>query len=86
MHKVKQERRESTLRRQINESFNNPNGTFSPSKAIAIVGQAVILAHTSIAFGELIKHYESLLICFAFIVCPDLIKKIVNMKYGKTNG
>ena len=72
----------ATWRRQFNEAFQNPDKSFSPAKSIAIIGQGICLWHLNIHFAELIAKWDSLLVILSFIVAPDLVKKIVNMKYG----
>ena len=71
-----------TWRRQFNESFQNPDGSFSPAKSIAIVGQGICLWHLNLHFAELIAVWDSLLVILTFIVAPDVFKKFLNMKYG----
>lgn len=75
-----------TWRRQFNESFQNPDGSFSPAKAIAITGQLIALFHFNLNFVALIERWDSLLVILSFIIAPDLVKKIVNMKYGNGNA
>lgn len=76
------ERRTAPFRRQVNESFCSPNGTVSLSKTIAIFGQIACLYQFGKYFDELIDKPESLGLVLAFIIAPDLVKKLLTMKYG----
>ena len=76
------ERRRSTIRRQFNESFCSPDGSISPSKTVAVFTQIVLLYHLGRDFDELIKQWESLAWVLTFLVAPDVVKKLLVMKYG----
>ena len=76
------DRRKSALRRQINEAFCDPNGTFSIGKFLAVWAQIVTLAHFGRTFDVLILHPETMLIVLAFLIAPDIIKKALVMKLG----
>lgn len=71
-----------TWRRQFNESFQNHDGSFSPAKSMAIVGQGICLWHLNLHFSELIAKWDALLVVLTFIVAPDVFKKFLNLKYG----
>ena len=73
-----------TWRRQLNQSFLNPDGTFSPAKAIAVVAQVIILCQMNVHFSELVGKWDSLTVVLTFLVAPDVFKKFLNMKYGST--
>ncbi len=75
-------RRHSSFRRQINEAFCDPNGSFSVTKFLAIWAQIAVLAHMNRVFDELITRPESLLIVLSFLIAPDIIKKALVMKLG----
>lgn len=71
-----------TWRRQANESFCDPGGTFSAAKTIAVVGQVMVLYYTGRYFSEMLAKPETLLVCLSFIIAPDVVKKFVSMRYG----
>ena len=71
-----------TWRRQFNESFQNPDKSFSPAKAIAIVAQVITLFQMNLHFAELVGKWDSLTVVLTFLVAPDVFKKFLNMKYG----
>ena len=81
-HQPVAERRVHTLRRQFNESFTSPDGRFSAAKTIAVFAQIAFLYHTGKNFEVLILHWEALLVCSAVLIAPDVLKKIVAMRYG----
>ena len=80
--KVKPEKRLHPMRRQLNEAFCSPDGSFSPSKMIAFAGQVVALYHFNDNFVLLMDKWDSLTVILSFIIAPELVKKIVAGKYG----
>jgi hypothetical protein len=81
------ERRVSpTWRRQFNEAFCDPFGHFSPSKAISLSAQVMVLYWTGILMDRLIDKPETLLILLCFLIAPELIKKALSMKLGGAQG
>ena len=71
-----------TWRRQFNEAWCDPSGNFSPVKAISIAGQIMLLYYTGRYFEDMLVQPETLLICLGFIIMPDVVKKLISMKYG----
>ena len=76
------ELRKSSLRRQFNESFCDATGQVAIAKVIAIAGQIMLLFYTGRYFEEMIAKSDTLLICLSFIIMPDVVKKLITMKYG----
>lgn len=76
------ERRHSPVRRQFNDAFIDEGGRISLSKLVAFAGQVAALYHFGKSFDLLVEHWDSLLVVLAFIVSPELIKKLITMKYG----
>lgn len=81
------ERRQSILRRDLNDLVRDEAGHLSPSKIGTLVGQwlsvKLILEHGS----EIIANWDSLTVLFTILIAPELLKKLMNMKYGGgTNG
>ena len=66
----------------MNEAFCDPNGQFSIGKFLSIWAQIVVLGHMGTSWDQLIAKPESLAIVLAILVCPDLLKKMLVMKYG----
>ena len=78
--------RKQLMRRKLNDEFYgfcDPDGRFSWSKFLATIGQATALVVFWRDSDALIKNTESLIVVLAFVVTPDLLKKLISMKYGK---
>lgn len=79
---MSEERRTQTLRRQFNEAFCAPDGTFSISKALAVSGQASALWHFNTQFEKLMLNWDALIVILGIVVFPDVVKKLLALKYG----
>ena len=79
---AKAEKRRSTMRRQVNEAFCAPDGSLSITKTIATFAQIVLLYHLGKDFTDLIKAWESFAWVLTFLIAPDVVKKLLAMKYG----
>ena len=80
----KPDKRQSTLRRDANDMFRDPEGRFAVSKVIAAWGQILcgwLLIHHASA---IIEHEYALAILLTFLVLPEFAKKYLTMKYGTT--
>ena len=42
----------------------------------------MLLYYTGRFFEQMLSQPETLLICLSFIVMPDMVKKLISMKYG----
>ena len=80
------EKRSSTLRRQVNQSFCDEYGNVIVTKVIAVMGQTMLLYFTARYFGDMLYTPETMLVCLSFIIAPDLVKKVISMKYGNGHG
>lgn len=76
------ERRQSLFRRDINELVRDPQGKVSAGKVGSIIGQFIAAKYLLQHNGELIDKWETLLILLSVLIAPELIKKMVTMKYG----
>ena len=76
------EKRKGTLRRQFNEAFCNPDGSFAITKTVAVFGQISALYHFNTNFVALLDKWDSLLVIMGFVIAPDVVKKVIAMKYG----
>ena len=74
-----------SFRRRFNQSFENPDGSYSLQKIIVVTTQVGILNHLMIAFDNLIDKPEALLIILAFLIAPQIIKQAIVLKLGGTN-
>lgn len=78
-------RRTQLLRRKLNDNyygFADPNGEFSWSKFVAVIGQIAALTQFLQHFGLLLDKPEALLIVLAFVISPEILKKFLALKYG----
>ena len=76
-----QERRLSPFRRDLNQTVRDPEGRFSPSKVIAIGGQALcgwLLVHHA---EKIVEHWDAMALLLAFLIAPDIGKKWLTMHY-----
>lgn len=76
------ERRHSVFRRDLNELVRDPQGKVSAGKVGSIVGQFIAAKYLLVHNGELIGKPEALLILLCVLTVPELVKKLVQMKYG----
>ena len=83
---MKDERRKSVLRRDLNDLVRDQNGYLSTTKIGTLVGQwlsvNLILQHGS----EIIANWDSLTVLFMVLIAPEIFKKMLNMKYGPDSG
>ena len=84
--KRRKERRHAILRRQVNQSFCDPDGGIAIAKIIAVAGQISAIYHFNVNFTALMLNWDSLFVILAVIVMPDVLKKIITMKYGNGNA
>lgn len=76
------EKRKAPLRRQMNEAFCAPDGRLSITKTIAVFAQIAVLYHMGRSFDLLIVNWDSLLVVLTFLIAPDVLKKVITLKYG----
>ena len=79
---MKDDKRKYVWRRQFNQSFLAPKGHIMVAKVIAVAGQIMLLYYTARYFDRMLDKSDTLLVCLALIILPDLARKIVNSKYG----
>ena len=76
------DRRNSGLRRDLNDLVRDESGSLSPTKIGTLVGQwlsvKLILEHGA----AIIANWDSLTVLFTVLIAPELFKKLMNMKYG----
>ena len=60
------DKRHSPLRRQLNEAFCSPDGSFSPTKFLAVWAQISVLSHMNVWFEKLLDKPDTLLIVLSF--------------------
>lgn len=78
--------RRSRLRRDLNDLVRNPEGHVSESKVWANIGKGIcvylLLAYTE----EAMKTEYTLMTLLLFVIIPDLIKKLLSMRFGLQEG
>ena len=79
-------RRQSRLRRDLNDLVRDEAGRLSPSKIGTLLGQWIaiklILEHGS----EIIANWDSLTVLFCVLIAPELFKKWFHLRYNGANG
>ena len=73
--------RHGVLRRQVNSLWMR-DGELQESKVFSTVGKGLIVWLIYHHVDDLIDHYEVMLVLFAFLILPDVVKKIITMKLG----
>lgn len=81
-HTVQSERR-AVWRRDLNDIVRDESGKISGSKIGTYAGQ--VIAGTLLVQNatDLIDHWDSLAIMFTVLVAPEMLKKMMAMKYGE---
>ncbi len=79
---AKPERRQSVLRRDINDLVRDESGHLSPSKIGTLLGQWLAVKIIVQNGAAIIDNWDSLAILFCVLMAPQMFLKVVNMKYG----
>jgi len=83
---MSEERRRFGLRRDLNDLVRDRDGFISTSKVGTLIAQwlsvKLILEHGS----EIIANWDSLLVLFTVLLAPEIIKRVVENKYGVVTG
>ena len=70
------------LRRDFNDLVRDQNGQVSEAKAWANVGKGIaaylLIEHTQ----YIVDRWDALITLLCILVLPDMLKKIITMKYG----
>lgn len=69
------------MRRGLNDLVRNPEGKVSESKVWANVGKCIAVYLLLRYPVDILGRYDTLLILFGVLVFPDIIKKMISMKY-----
>ena len=79
---VNPNRRTQVLRRDFNDLVRDESGRVSTTKIGTLIGQwlaiKLILQHGSL----IIENWDSLAVLFSVLIAPQMLLKMVNMKYG----
>ena len=76
------EKRQATLRRDLNDLVRDQSGHLSPTKIGTLVGQWLSVKLILENGSEIIANWDSLTVLFSVLIAPELFKKLLNMKYG----
>lgn len=70
-----------TLRRSIN-SLGMRNGEYQESKLFSSIGKGLVIWFIWKHSDVLVNHSETLFILLSFLILPDLVKKLLTMRFG----
>ena len=70
------------MRRDLNDLVRDESGNLSPTKIGTLVGQWLSVKLILENGAAIIANWDSLLVLFSVLIAPELVKKMVNMKYG----
>ena len=77
------EKRHHTIRRDLNDLIRSEDGKVSEAKVWTNAGKCIaawlLLHHTE----YIVERWDALTILLLILVAPDLVKKVVTMKYGQ---
>jgi len=76
------DRRQSCLRRDINDLVRDESGKVSPSKIGGMIGQGIAVNYLLWHWEKVIGSWDILTILLSVLVAPELFKKLLAMKYG----
>jgi len=71
----------NVLRRDLNDVVRSPDGRVSEAKLWASAGKAASLFLIMRYSESVIAHWDVLAVLLLVLVAPDLLKKMVAMKY-----
>ena len=72
----------STLRRDLNDLVRGEDGYLSTTKVGTLIGQWLAVKLILENGSEIIANWDSLIVLFSVLIAPEMIKRIVNLKYG----
>lgn len=78
----KTERRKSVWRRDLNDAVRDESGRVSMTKVGGIAGQWIAAKMLLENSDKVIANWDSMTVLFSVLIAPELIKKMVIMKYG----
>lgn len=83
---VEDRRGRPRVRRDINDLIRTPEGKASEAKLCSVAGKG-ILAYILVEYAAVIvNNWDVLAIIALFLIAPDLIKKLLEMRYGAMTG
>ena len=76
------EKRVATLRRDLNDLVRGEDGYLSTTKIGTLIGQWLAVKLILENGSEIIANWDSLMVLFSVLIAPELVKRMVTMKYG----
>ena len=73
--------RRSILRRDLNDIVRDPSGNVSEAKLWASLGKAIAAYLMMSNAAHIIAYWDALAILLLAMIAPDLIKKVLTLKY-----
>ena len=86
MTKPKVDKRHASVRRDLNDLVRDESGKVSQYKTGSLLGMLTawyLLIHHAQA---LINHWDALVILLTVLVAPNAFAKLINTKFGGSNG
>ena len=74
--------RRSVLRRDLNDMVRDPEGRVSEAKLWASLGKAICAYLLMYNRDAIIRNWDALAVMLVIMVAPDILKKLLSMKYG----
>ena len=75
-------RRGSILRRDINDLVRDEAGRVSATKIGTLIAQWLSVKLILENGAAIIANWDSLLVLFSVLIAPEMVKRLVTMKYG----
>lgn len=76
------ERRKSTCRRDWNDAIRDESGRISMTKVGTASAQIMAFYYLAVHWEPLLKSAELLLVVFLILTAPEMLKRLMNLKYG----
>ena len=73
------ERRQATIRRDLNDLVRDAEGRLSPTKVGTLCGQWLAIKLILENGAAIIANWDSLTVLFSVLIAPELFKKLLNM-------
>lgn len=70
------------IRRDLNDLVRDESGRLSPTKVGTLIGQWLAIKLILENGKDLIASWDAMVVLFSVLIAPELIRKIVNTKYG----
>lgn len=80
------DQRKGGIRRNLNDLFCGDDGKISGSKIGTYAGQYLAGRALYLYTDDLIVHWDSLAVLFLILIAPEMLKRLMTMKYGGVEG